>query len=232
MNFIFDLYGTLIDIWTDESSEDFWRGICVLLNTDGDEWQTLKSEYSGLCTAKKREKYHEIDLIEVFSEMIASHKADISPNELATSFRRLSIRRLGLFPAVKETLEELRTLGAGVYLVSNAQSCFTREELKATGLHDLFDGIILSSEEGVKKPSERIFNIVAKRFGINFVDSYYVGNDLYDDVEGASRVGLKTVYVETEQSGKYDELELTDPDYVVSDHYELRKTLIHLASKK
>lgn len=132
MNFIFDLYGTLIDIWTDEWGEDFWRGVCSLLSLDGDEWQTLKSQYSSLCAAKKRDKFHEIDLSEVFSEIIASHDAKISADELATAFRRLSMKRIGLFPAAKETLEALHALGAGVYLVSNAQSCFTREELRTS----------------------------------------------------------------------------------------------------
>ena len=36
MNFIFDLYGTLIDIWTDESREELWEGMALLLG-DGEE---------------------------------------------------------------------------------------------------------------------------------------------------------------------------------------------------
>ena len=232
MNFIFDLYGTLIDIWTDESSEEFWRNVCSLLSLDGDGWQTLKSQYSALCVAKKRDKFHEINLNEVFSEIIASHNAKITANELATAFRSLSMKRLRLFPAVKETLRELRTSGAGVYLLSNAQECFTRAELEKMELCELFDGISLSSEEGVKKPSERIFDRAFVKFGISPNDSYYVGNDLYDDVYGASRVGMKTVYIKTEQSGEYDKANLPSPDYIAVDHRELSEILISLASKK
>ena len=98
------------------------------------------------------------------------------------------------------------------------------------GLYELFDGIILSSEDGVKKPLERIFEIAFTRFGIYKDNSYYVGNDLHDDVFGASRVGLKTVYIETEQSGKYDDPPLPDPDYFASNHYELWQTLTCPAS--
>ena len=232
MNFIFDLYGTLIDIWTDESSEEFWRSICSLLSLDGNEWNALKTQYSALCASKKREKYHEIDLSEVFAEIIASNNAEISKKDLATAFRHLSMRRFLLFPTVKETLDELRRLGAGVYLVSNAQGCFTRSELEATGLLRLFDGIILSSEEGVKKPSEIIFERAFVRFGIDAQNSYYVGNDLYDDVYGANRGGIKTVYINTEQSGKYDEADLPSPDYIALDHYQLSNILISLASEK
>jgi putative hydrolase of the HAD superfamily len=231
MNFIFDLYGTLIDIWTDESSEAFWRSVCSLISLDGDDWNALKTHYSVLCVEKKRDKFHEIDLIEVFSEIIASHNAKISANELATAFRNLSMKRLRLFPSVKETLKELRTFGAGVYLLSNAQECFTRAELEDTGLLELFDGIILSSKEGVKKPSGRIFDRAFVQFGISPNDSYYVGNDLYDDVYGASRVGIKTIYIKTEQSGEYDATKLPSPDYIAIDHSDLSKILISLASE-
>ena len=34
MNFIFDLYGTLIDIWTDESREELWEGVALLLDAE------------------------------------------------------------------------------------------------------------------------------------------------------------------------------------------------------
>ncbi|MBR5774174.1 MAG: phosphoribosylformylglycinamidine synthase subunit PurQ, partial [Clostridia bacterium] len=46
-----------------------------------------------------------------------------------------------------------------VYLLSNAQSCFTINELKECGLYDLFDGIIISSDVGRKKPYGEIFDI-------------------------------------------------------------------------
>ena len=38
------------------------------------------------------------------------------------------------------------------FLLSNAQSCFTLDELDALGLADRFDGILLSSDAGMKKP--------------------------------------------------------------------------------
>ena len=43
---------------------------------------------------------------------------------------------------------------------------------------------------------------------------------------------MKTVYINTEQSGKYDEADLPYPDYIALDHYQLSNILISLASEK
>ena len=146
---------------------------------------------------------------------------------LADEFRRLSMVRIKAFHGVKTMLRELRKVG-GVYLLSNAQACFTRKELADTGLISLFDGIIISSEVGVKKPSERVFEIAFDTFGISPADSIYVGNDMRDDILGASSVGMKSAYIHTEQSGSYD-YRLPTPDYIAKNHFELKRILLSLA---
>ena len=227
MNFIFDLYGTLVDIWTDESCDSFWQGVCGLIGCSPDSFATVRAEYAQLCKSKKQSQYHEIELSEVFEDIISAHGAKISSDELARGFRRLSMRHISLFPHVKQMLTSLKNVGAGVYIVSNAQSCFTRYEIDFLGLTELFDGIILSSEEGVKKPSKMIFERAFDRFNITCEDSCYVGNDLYDDVYGAKGAGLRTVYIETRQSGSY--ADMPRPDHTAADHKELYDLLISLA---
>ena len=90
------------------------------------------------------------------------------------------------------------------------------------------DGILISSEAGVKKPHREIFDVAAKRFDINLDSCVYVGNDLHDDVLGASGAGLKTVYIETEQSGKYPDLDVA-PTYVAASHEDMKNILFSLA---
>ena len=117
--------------------------------------------------------------------------------------------------------------GAGVYLVSNAQACFTKDELGELGISHLFDGILISSDAGVKKPCTEIFDIAFNKFSLDKNECVYVGNDLHDDVLGAHNAGLKTVYIETEQSGKYPNLN-TVPDYEVKTHEEMKELLFSL----
>lgn len=232
MNFIFDLYGTLVDIWTDEEKTELWEGVASLLGDGEENADAVREEYLSLCAAAHRGGYHEIDLLGVFEKMLSVRHVDTSvAPSLASEFRRLSMVRIAPFEGAANMLRELRAAGAGVYLLSNAQSCFTLDELSLTGLSDLFDGIAISSDLGVKKPSPEAFRLAFERFGIGGEENVYVGNDLRDDVLGASSVGLKTVYIKTEQSGSYPELSLPEPTYTVSTHREMRSLLLSLCGE-
>ena len=229
MNFIFDLYGTLIDIWTDESRCELWEGVALLLGDGEEKAKSVKEEYLSLCRKAYKGEGYELNLLLVFEKMLENRGIDKSrASEFARKFRLLSREKLKLFPHVCEMLCGLRQKGAGVYLVSNAQSCFTRDELDELGIAPLFDGILISSEAGVKKPYGEIFSIALEKFGLNREECFYVGNDLHDDVLGANGAGLKTVYIETEQSGRYPSLDIV-PDYVVENHKEMMEKLFLLA---
>ncbi len=234
MNFLFDLYGTLLDIKTDESASSFWNGVAECLGeTDG---ESVRAEYVERCDELARsfsDRLAEFDLLRVFEKMLEKRGMNaVAAPEFARKFRLLSRERIGTFPHVTEILGGLRERGAGVYLVSNAQTCFTLDELDECGLTPLFDGILISSDAGVKKPSPKIFGIAAEKFGIELADCVYVGNDMRDDVLGAHGAGLRTVYIETEQSGKYPELDLPKPDRVANDHGELKKILFEMTKDK
>ena len=230
MNFLFDLYGTLADIKTDEGKNTLWSGFAALLGCENGE--EARREYHAICKrfAEAREhKFVEFDLLHVFEEMLEKHGIDKQKApEFARDFRVLSREKLKLFPCIVEILTGLKERGAGVYLVSNAQSCFTRDEIDELGLTDLFDGILISSEAGVKKPHRAIFDVAFERFSLNASECIYVGNDLHDDVLGANGAGLKTIYIETEQSGKYPELDIT-PTWVVPTHEEMMNLLFEIS---
>ena len=44
MNYIFDLYGTLVDIWTDEERELLWRGVADFLGDGAEKYSDVKRE--------------------------------------------------------------------------------------------------------------------------------------------------------------------------------------------
>ena len=233
MNFLFDLYGTLADIKTDESLPELWSGFAALLGeSDG---EAIRAEYSAICKRYSDAKTHnfvEFDLLKVFEEILENHGVDPQKApEFAVQFRLMSREKLRLFPHVIEMLDGLRARGAGVYLVSNAQACFTRSELDELGLTSHFDGILISSEAGTKKPDLEIFYIAIKGWGLKGQKNFYVGNDMHDDVLGAFAAGLETVYIETEQSGKYPDIEVV-PNHIVATHTEMRDLLWELAQKK
>lgn len=229
MNYVFDLYGTLVDVWTDEEKPQPWQRMAELLGEGIDSAEEIRLEYKSLCAERYRGDEFEIDLLDVFREMLISRDMDkdFAP-ALANEFRVASRLYLRRFHGVLSMLRELKRKG-GVYLLSNAQSCFTLEEIRLLGLYPMFDGIIISSDTGAKKPSQKIFEIAFQRFKITPENSVYVGNDMHDDVLGASSVGMKTVYIETKQSRKKPENMTVMPTYVVKNHREMKKLLLSLA---
>ena len=229
--FLFDLYGTLIDIHTDEEQPIAWQELCKDLGEPLTRWEDVKREYGQRCAAKKREQWYEFDLTQVFCEMLSSRGLETDDvSFLARRFRLSTTKKMQLFPCVIEMLDGLRARGAGVYLLSNAQACFTWDEIEGTGLTPYFDGVMLSSEVGWKKPGVNFFQCAFDTFSLDPDRCIYVGNDLHDDVWGASSVGMKTVYILTPQSGVY-EMTLPTPTYRVANHQELCELLWRLAEE-
>ena len=228
-NFLVDLYGTLIDIHTDEESPAFWAKIAGMLKGEA-SGETLKTAYCGLCREAKEglSELQEFDLLSVFTRLLKQFqpRKQITAEEFAYAFRRASVFRCRPFSGAKEILSSLKARGARVYLLSNAQACFTRAELDEAGLSELFDGILISSEVGWKKPAPQFFETAFARFGLDKNDCLYVGNDLHDDVGGAHGAGLKCAYIQTPQSGKYPNPPV--PDFVATDHENLREILLSL----
>lgn len=228
-NFLFDLYGTLLDIRTDEESGAFWKKISRTLYRTKDSGGVLKERYAFLC--RKAESglppEGEVDLFAVFSGLLSECGLPDSPSDVldfAERFRRLSVRRCRPFGGALKLLRKLKRNGAGLYLLSNAQSCFTHAEIEACGLAPLFDGVLLSSETGWKKPSPHFFEAAFTRFSLEPENCLYVGNDLHDDVGGAHAVGMKCVYIQSPQSGKYSDP--PKPDYRAENRRELERILL------
>ena len=117
-------------------------------------------------------------------------------------FRVLSFCRAPrLMKGAKKTLEGLRERGARLYMLSNAQSCFTVPELRSLGLLDgVFDGIFLSSDFGMKKPAAAFFRAALKQAGLSAAEVLMVGNDPAADICGAASAGMESRYIHTWQS--------------------------------
>ena len=236
-NFIFDLYGTLVDISTDETDSRFRSAIEGVFSEFGvklTEKKIFDLYYDGI-NKRIKEKYSEPDLKAVFCDIFLA--GGVTPGEstirsAASSFRQLSTKRMKLFPFALDTLNSLKQKSARIYLLSNAQALFTRPELRLLNLEQLFDDVLLSSEFGFKKPDERIFKYFLEKNSLSPDETIYVGNDKYTDIIGASNAGLKTAYIRTEQSPPDDGI--VDTPYAVfdGDHEKLKDILLSLCDDR
>lgn len=208
-DFIFDLYGTLADIRTDEASPALWRKAALYFGAHGAAYlpAELKERYLALCDAEQRKSpdpYYEIELSEVFASLYRDKGVEPDGRlvaETALFFRLASVKKLRLYPWTLPLIGRLRAAGKGIYLLSNAQSCFTLPELRALGLADAFDGIAISSDLGLKKPHPGIMRALLEENGLDPASCVMTGNDRTTDIAIAKAFGMDSVFIRTESSG-------------------------------
>ena len=212
----FDLYGTLVDIWTDERRASLWSGAADFFSLCGAPYsaRALQARYLALCAeetealAAARPELGaegvEIELRRVFRRLFEEKGLSVSDervSDTAMLFRALSFRRAPrLMPGAAEVLSALRRRGTRVFLLSNAQSCFTMPELRELGIAEAFDGLFLSSDFGCRKPSPAFFRSALSHAGAEPEDALMVGNDPDADIRGAEAVGMESRYIHTVQS--------------------------------
>ena len=206
-NYIFDLYGTLVDIWTNEKAYAFWQSFSFFLTQYGKEVKpfTLRNAYLSLVHQKeeemRREKGYdliEIDIRDVFKDLLEPIKVDEEEmQKICTSFRRLSLKRLKAYENTIEVLEYLKKRGKKIYLLSNAQSSFSMQELMDTGVLPYFDAIYISSVYGMKKPHPQFMEVLLKEQGLNKEECVMIGNDLRSDILIAQLWDMDSIYLNT-----------------------------------
>ena len=237
---IFDLYGTLVDIRTDENKEELWEKLSLFYAFYGafytpEELARSYTRLTGEMTAgheelrrDSHEAFPEIRIEEVFRALF--EEKGIAPDEplvrhAGQFFRILSMEFIRLYDGTEEMLSAVKESGRKIYLLSNAQRIFTEYEMNALGITKYFDGIFISSDEGCKKPDLKFFRKLIDTCGIDPERAVMVGNDGICDIEGAKRAGLGTVYVHSDISPAED---APDADYVLPqmDMEQIRKILL------
>lgn len=228
-NYIFDLYGTLVDIHTDEDNPAVWAALARFYSYYGaiytpeelqEAYRRLTEERTAGCRGLRRdshEAFPEIEIEEVFLALFTQKGANA---DLALAvhagqfFRAMTTEYLRLYDGTLEMLQMLRRKGARLYLLSNAQAIFTAYEMRALGLDKVFDAVYLSSSCGCKKPDLRFFNLLLEEHHLDPARSIMTGNDAACDIAGAKAAGLATLYVHSNISPREP---LPDADFVMAE---------------
>lgn len=206
-NYIFDLYGTLVDIHTDEEDEKLWEALADFYGEHGADYEAaeLQADYAT-SVQELLDVSEEIRVEDVFRQLFEAKNVvadDSLVLETCRFFRDTSTEYIKLYPWSLPILEKLKSEGKGIYLLSNAQRSFTEHELDTLGLTKYFDVIMISSDCGVKKPNLMFFKMLMKRCGLKAKECLFVGNDETCDVFGAKKAGMDTFYLHTNCSPEY-----------------------------
>jgi putative hydrolase of the HAD superfamily len=100
-----------------------------------------------------------------------------------------------------ELVRYIRTLKQRVRVAALTNTwSFGRELIARRGIGDLFDLVVSSSEEGVKKPYPRIYEITCERLGVVPAEAVFV-DDTAENVEAARALGMRGIlFCSTEQT--------------------------------
>lgn len=234
-NYVFDVYGTLVDIHTNEYELATWQKLADTLRFYGVNYsaQELEETYFASCDlqiqqGKANFQYPEVDVVEIFCQIFANKgkKAGKSlATHLAQEFRAFSTQHIRLYDGVVETLTKLKKAGKKLYVLSNAQSCFTKTELGRLGLRKYFSGIIYSSDYKCAKPDAKLFEALVKKYNLDKKETIYIGNDGFTDVVGARNAKIDCLWIKTNLTG--NEVPTVPPKYTVDgDFREISKLLL------
>ncbi|MBQ0027758.1 MAG: HAD family hydrolase [Lachnospiraceae bacterium] len=206
-NYIFDFYGTLVDIKTNERKASLWQKTAAILTDMGVPYDatTLKKDYKQFANEELEaiKAYHakpEIELRKVFRKLMSPWCSDEMIDQFAITFRVLSREYITLYKDVPAIFDEIHKNGGKVFLLSNAQSCFTVPEIKSMGIYDMFDDIFISSDMECAKPDPNFINMLIRKHKLDIGKSIMIGNDYTSDITIANAVGMDSLYIHTATS--------------------------------
>jgi putative hydrolase of the HAD superfamily len=119
------------------------------------------------------------------------------------------------FPNLISMLETLREKNIVLGMITNGKGQFQMDNIRALGIEDYFDTILISEWEGIKKPNPEIFQKALRQLNVSANESMYVGDHPENDVKGAKNIGILGVWKKDIQWSN------VEADFIVDDLKEL-----------
>lgn len=154
--------------------------------------------------------------VEIFIDLIDEGLSSKLPESAVAEIERSYAESFFDYPprfhdSTKETLESVKGMGLSIGLISNTGMTpgYTfREFLQQHGLLQYFDVLTFSDEVLLAKPSDEIFLMTVRSLDTSPTASIHVGDHVSNDVVGANRVGMKSIWIR----GFYEPEDPDDPD--------------------
>lgn len=226
-NYLFDLYGTLVDIHTEENLPEVWQRLSYFYGYYGANYtpEELRRSYEeiiqrteGIMKGDNHEMFPELQIEDVFLELYTAKgvKADKTLAVHAGQFFRvLTTDYVKLYDGAVELLDFLKKQGKRVCLLSNAQRIFTEYEMRSLGIYDKFDEVYISSDYQCKKPDIQFYNAIINELHLNKNKTIMIGNDNRCDIEGAKASGLDTFYIHSNISPEVEDFSTVKSTYLL-----------------
>lgn len=113
---------------------------------------------------------------------------------MSDRFLELCSSKPGLVPGALDVMDYLKGRGYRMHMCSNGFHEVQYKKLRACGLTDYFDHVILSEDAGYNKPAAGFFDYAIKVSGAEKTSTLMIGDNFNTDILGAKHYGLATAY--------------------------------------
>lgn len=222
---IFDMYDTLV-----ENEQHFWlatfeevvraQELDTTVNRLWAEWRTVEKEFrlSRIKPGVPFKSYYQAwQESFAYAFTVLRLKGDV---DAAAHQAIQDISRRPPFPETLEALGLIQPLWQTAVL-SNADDAFLLPNVARLGLR--FAVVVSSEGARCYKPQPELFREVLWQLGVSPREAVYVGDRQFEDVTGASQVGMRSVWV-NRAAAPLDPT-LPAPDYQIGNLLELPRLL-------
>jgi putative hydrolase of the HAD superfamily len=143
------------------------------------------------------------DKQELFSELIELLSWQEKPqlSELMAFYNTEYVKSAVLMNDAREVVQYARKKYK-TGLITNGKTLIQYGKIDQLGIRNEFDLIIVSEEAGMKKPDRRIFEMACEQLELKPEHCIYIGDHPANDIEGAAKVGMETIWMKVNQPWK------------------------------
>ena len=234
---VFDLIGTLIHI---KPKKDLMvQSLKERVYNEGVAGQNFDMIYQKIFEKHQRTRVSELKEIDnctlisqVLDEMGAHHFKQSITLRCVSAYFKPYLDSIMILKGTREVLKNLSIKYSLGIITNFTCSNIVRRALKKTRISDYFNHVIISCEEGWRKPHPAIFNAYLKKTKLEADEIALVGDDPIRDIQGARNIGMKTILIKTgitptEDYYHYGETPISKvkPDYEITTLKDLPCTI-------
>jgi putative hydrolase of the HAD superfamily len=129
-------------------------------------------------------------------------------SRMAALYERTEPRSYCLEEGVAEALARVRRQGWRIAVITNGNRRTQPAKLASAQIEPLVDAVVISSHESFAKPDPRVFRLAARRAGTSLEEAWVIGDDLRQEIAGAARLGLRSVWLNPHGRRPNDDVDL------------------------
>ena len=185
MNYIFDLFGTLIEC----DNKEYYSLICSCF---GISYQDYKERLRGFLDTRRFQSPKQ-----ALKEILDFLNVNMTLDKQEKFF--YDLKKWGGKALLKDEtlnlLKEMKKMSHKTAVVSNANT-LVEEIIERSGVNSLVDTCVFSYRVGYMKPQKEIYELAKKFFNASYEEITMVGDSLVEDVLAPASIGMDSILLD------------------------------------